>query len=331
MPRRDIVVVGCSAGGVEALRKLVAQLPGELPAAVFIVMHLSPRSSGVLPDILRSQAALPAGSPSDGDAIQPGHVYIAPPDQHMLLEPGRVRVVRGPKENRNRPAIDPLFRSAAWSHGPRVIGVVLTGMLDDGTAGMWAVKSCGGVAVVQDPDDALFRDMPAAVLGTMDVHYKVKLDELGPLLERLTREEAQGVVAEPTAASRARIETQFMQMERELEDMGDIGKPAGFTCPTCHGALWELKDGELVRFRCHVGHAFSPDSLAAEGDADLEQALYSALRALEENAQLSRRIADRYGDKLPTQSKRHQDKAAELEQSADVLRGVLARRATTEQ
>jgi two-component system chemotaxis response regulator CheB len=326
MPRRDIVVVGCSAGGVETLRRFVALLPEDLPAAVFIVMHLAPHSAGALPNILKNDGPLPAASPADGDPIKEGHIYVAPPDHHLLIEPGRIRVVRGPKENRNRPAIDPLFRSAAWSHGPRVIGVVLTGTLDDGTSGMWAIKSCGGVTVVQDPDDALYREMPAAVLAAMEVDHRVKLDDLGTLLARLTREDSQGAPIDPTAASRARAETEYVEMRREIEEMGELGKPAGFTCPTCHGSLWELKDGELVRYRCHVGHAFSPESLTAEADSDVEMALYSALRAMEENAEISRRIALRYGEKLPTQSKRHEEKAAELDRSADVLRQVLARR-----
>src|SRR3954470_2925577 len=185
MPSHDIIVIGASAGGVETLKALVRGLPAELPAAVFVVLHVAPGGPGYLPQILAKAGPLPASFPEDGEAIANGRIYVAPPDHHLLLEPGRVRVVRGPKENRHRPAADPLFRSAAWAYGPRVIGVVLSGTLDDGAAGLWAIKSCGGVAIVQDPEDALFDEMPASALASVDADHVAPLEELPLILAEL--------------------------------------------------------------------------------------------------------------------------------------------------
>src|SRR5579864_7798260 len=185
MPGHDIIVIGASAGGVEALVKLVGQLPGDLPAAVFVVLHIPAESPSLLPGILERSGPLPASQPGDNEAIRSGHIYVASPDYHLLIEQGRVRQMRGPKENRHRPAIDPLFRSAALTYGPRVVGVILTGALDDGTAGLLAVKRRGGVAIVQDPDEALYPSMPLSALENVEVDYTLPLASIGPQLEQL--------------------------------------------------------------------------------------------------------------------------------------------------
>src|SRR5215211_1730254 len=184
---KDIIVVGASAGGIEALRVLAGGLPADLPASLFVVLHTSPESPAMLADILDRSGSLPALSPKDGDRIRPGTIYVAPPDRHLLIEPNLMRVTRGPKENRFRPAVDPLFRSAAQTYGPRVAGIILTGGLDDGTSGLWAVKRLGGVAVVQDPEEAFMPSMPQSALDQVEVDYTLPLAGMAPLLSRLAR------------------------------------------------------------------------------------------------------------------------------------------------
>ena len=218
MPKHDIIVIGASAGGIEALIELFSVLPQDLPAAVFVVCHLSPQSEGVLPAALSRNGNLRAVNATDREQIIPGRVYVAPPDHHLLVEPGFVRVTQGPKENRFRPAIDPLFRSAAYAYGPRVIGVVLTGALDDGTAGLWAIKERGGLAIVQDPDDALFPSMPLSALTNVQVDYRVPLSEIAPLLVRLVSEPA-GEEEVQAMSDNMGIEVK-VAAEDKLSDMG---------------------------------------------------------------------------------------------------------------
>ncbi len=207
----DVIVVGASAGGVEALRGLVGSLPIDLPAAVFLVLHIPAQSPSLLPEILSRSGPLRALHPTNGEVIQHGLIYVAPPDHHLLLEDGFVRVVRGPRENRHRPAIDPLFRSAARAYGSRVVGVILTGSLDDGTAGLLAIKRRGGVAIVQDPDDALYSSMPRSALAHVDVDHVLVLSEIGPVLARLTREQA--------AVEKKHLVPKDMEMETKLAAM----------------------------------------------------------------------------------------------------------------
>src|SRR5215469_619523 len=296
MPGHDIIVVGASAGGVEALVALVGGLPRNLPAAVFVVLHLPAQSPSLLPEILGRSGPLLAISAIDGMAIEHECIYVAPPDYHLLVEPGHVRVLRGPRENRHRPALDPLFRSAARAYGSHVVGVVLTGALDDGTAGLLAVKRRGDIAIVQDPDEALYPGMPRSALENVAVDYTLPLSAIGPLLARLARVPA---VQEGTYP---------VPVEKDMATMNSserAGKPSPFSCPECGGVLWELQDGELLRFRCRVGHAFSVDSMLAEQSDALEEALWAALKTLEESVSLSRHMAAQA-------RKRGQDHVAEL-------------------
>src|SRR5689334_10290095 len=263
MARKDIVVVGASAGGMGALAKLAAGLPADFPAAVFVVWHLSPGVRSVLPQVLTRAGPLNAHVPSDGDRIEPGRIYVAPNDHHMLLEKGYIRVARGPKENRFRPAVDPLFRSAAYIYGPRVIGIVLSGALDDGTSGLWSIKMRGGTAIVQDPEDAEHRSMPLNALGNVAVDYTLPVEKIGPLLARLVGEEA------PARAGMAQTELERMQAEIQIAAGGDaleqdikrFGEFSAFTCPECSGVLTLLRDGTMQRYRCHTGHAYSAGAL----------------------------------------------------------------------
>jgi two-component system, chemotaxis family, protein-glutamate methylesterase/glutaminase len=296
MAKKDIVVIGASAGGMGALEKLVAGLPADLPAALFIVWHLAPGVKSVLPMVLAKAGALPATNPKDGDAIKPGRIYVGPNDHHMLLERGYIRITKGPKENRFRPAIDPLFRSAAYVYGTRVIGVVLSGALDDGTAGLWAIKLRGGTAIVQDPADAIHRSMPLSALDNVDVDYKVPVAEMGALLGRLTREPA---APEPifAAAERDKMEAEVKiarEADSRIENILQYGELSPFTCPECRGVLSMFRDGNIIRFRCHTGHAVSSGTLLEAGSEQVEQRLMDAMRALDETIMLLNQLGEQY-------------------------------------
>jgi two-component system chemotaxis response regulator CheB len=239
----------------------------------------------------------------------------------MLLEPGRVRIVFGPRENRHRPAVDPLFRSAAWAYRSRVVGVVLSGNLDDGTAGLSAIKACGGTAVVQDPAEALFPDMPANALRNVSVDHRLTIKQIAQLLIDLSNRPV--AEAPEHVPSSIQTEVEFIKMNKEAEDMSELGgAPTAFACPSCHGALWELQNGSLTRYRCHTGHAFSPESLLEEQSESIEQALYSALRALQEKAVALRRLATHY-TKMPELRCDYELRAADADKSADSIRALL--------
>lgn len=327
MPGHDIIVVGASAGGVEALSKLVGQLPEELPAALFIVLHIPAQSPSMMPDILNRAGPLAATHPTDGEEIRRRHIYVAPPDYHLLLERERIRVVRGPKENRHRPAVDPLFRSAAVAYGPRVVGVILTGALDDGTAGLWAVKQRGGVAIVQDPDDALYPSMPGSALAHVQVDYRLPLTEIGATLIQLAKQPAPEEGAYPVPEDMEQ-EVQYTEMQDgdTLASNERIGAPSAFSCPECGGVLWELHNGELLRFRCRVGHAFSAESALAAQTEQLEAALWTALKTLEESASLSQRMAQRARDRGQERlARRFDQQRRDAEQRAITIRQVLSK------
>jgi two-component system, chemotaxis family, protein-glutamate methylesterase/glutaminase len=324
----DIIVMGTSAGGVEALQRLVRDLPADLPAAVFIVVHVSPDSPGLMPAILQTAGNLPVSQPENGEIIELGHIYVAPPDNHMVIDHDIIRVVRGPKENRHRPAIDPLFRSAARYYGSRVIGVILTGMLDDGVAGLLFIKRLGGLAVVQDPASALYPDMPRNALERVkEVDYLVPLTEIGPLLTKLVNEMSDLPPEQEKKAitEQLKIEDNFaLSNIPHREILNEIGKPATIACPDCHGTLWEVNDSDLLRFRCRVGHAFSAMSLLEDHAEELESALWSAMRNLAESASLNRRLAERArADNRLLSASSFMESAVEAEQQADLIKKVL--------
>jgi two-component system chemotaxis response regulator CheB len=296
MTTRDTIVIGASAGGVQALSALVADLPGDLPAAVFIILHISANAPSLLPTILGRESKLPVAHAANGEPIRRGRVYVAPPDQHLIIEDGLVKLVHGPKENLHRPSIDTLFRSAARFAGPRVIGVVLTGARNDGKVGMRAVKQRGGIAIVQDPAEAPFPSMPMSVMREIDVDYSLPLREIALLLNQLSREtaEEEGRYSVPDEIEiESRIAEQNMEADELIASVERIGRISKLTCPDCHGALWEINDDKILRYRCHVGHAYSAEALT-EGQAEmLEVALWSAVRALEEQMMLAKRIVER--------------------------------------
>jgi two-component system chemotaxis response regulator CheB len=324
MAGRDIVVVGTSAGGVEALRALVGGLPADYPGSVFVVMHTAPDSPGVLAEILDRAGPLSAAHASNRERIRPGRVYVAPPDMHMLLEPGLILLTRGPKENRFRPAIDPLFRSAAAVYGPRVAGVILTGGLDDGISGLWAVKRLGGVALVQDPEEAYMPSMPLNALKQMEVDYKLPLKEMPAVLARL----ASKTIAEQggyEVPEELNIEVKIARADNALESgVTRLGTPSIFTCPECHGTLLQLKENGRTRYRCHTGHAYTADSLLAELTESVEETMWSAIRSIDESAMLMRHMAEHVRESDEASAVRFVEKAQEAERrSAQVRRAVF--------
>lgn len=320
---RDIIVVGASAGGVQALQRLAAGLPADLPAAVFIVLHVWPDSPSMLAPILERCGPLPAKEAVDGEGIQHGRIYIAPSDLHLFVDSGRVHVVRGPKENRTRPAINPLFRSAAAAYRNRVIGVILTGTLDDGSAGLWAIKQCGGIAIVQS--DPQFGEMPRSALENVQVDFHVPLDQIPPLLARLAREPLDGVPSAPVPEI-VRFNNQGAKMENNGISLDAIGPRSAFSCPECNGALWELDEGRL-QYRCHVGHAFSAEVLNEAQNGTIEQSLWSALRGLKESAALDERLATRSEQHgLEAAAAAHRAHAQRKQMQADELQRFLGGR-----
>jgi two-component system, chemotaxis family, protein-glutamate methylesterase/glutaminase len=326
MATRDTIVIGASAGGVQALLKLVGGLPADLPAAVFVVLHIPANSPSLLPDIIGREAKLTVARAVDGEPIMRGRVYVAPPDQHLIIEDGYVKLVHGPKENLHRPSIDTLFRSAARWAGRRVIGVVLTGARDDGKVGMRAIKQRGGLTIVQDPLEALFPSMPMSVMQQIKVDYSLPLREIAALLSELSRqsvEEGRYTVSDQIEIE-ARIAEQKMESAELIASVERLGKISKLTCPDCHGALWEIDDQELLRYRCHVGHAFSAEALSDGQSEMLEVALWSAVRALEEQMMLAKRLVERSrkANKMHT-TQTFERRAREAEKHSSLIRELL--------
>lgn len=317
-----VIVMGASAGGVEALRAVVAGLPSDLPAAVVVVLHIPRGAPSALPGILDRAGPLPAVAAEQAAALRAGVVHVAPADHHVLVVDGHLRLSSGPIENGHRPAIDPLFRSAALAHGPDAIGVVLSGTRDDGTAGLAAIASRGGVAVVQEPEDALYGAMPANALAQVPgalVHPAVKI---GPLL---------GELANRPSARTAAAEDGLLLAETRIAASGVPGTdtleqaaPSGFSCPSCQGVLFELPGAPVPRFRCRVGHAWSPASLEAEQAQAVDEALWAAVRALDEKADLVERLAaDARRHRYPRSAEAFAQRAARARAQAQQVRDLV--------
>lgn len=323
MQTRDIIVVGASMGGVEALSVLAGQLPADLPAAVLVVQHTAAESPGLLGEILSQRGPLPAVVAEDGMPLEHGRIYVAPPDRHLLLTEQGLRVAYGPRENRVRPSIDPLFRTAAVNGRSRVIGVVLTGLLGDGAAGILAVQRCGGVAVVQSPDDAAYPEMPMRALTAVPSALQVPLAELGATLARLAAEPAP---APPPVPEALRIEARYTERAMVTDDWGEVpSRRTDFTCPECSGSIHEIEDGPIRRYRCRIGHAYSADDFMAEKERGVEEALWLALQTLREQAQMLETMAasDRQRGWARTAAG-YEERAREMRAAADRLQTLVA-------
>ncbi|MEV0676003.1 chemotaxis protein CheB [Actinosynnema sp. NPDC050436] len=319
---RDVIVVGASAGGVEALRQFVSGLPADLAATVLVVLHLPRGATSVLPAILRRSSPLPVSTAEHGEPLRHGRVYTACPDHHLLVTGDAVALSTGPTENGHRPAVDALFRSAARALGPRVIGVVLSGTLDDGAAGLATIVARGGAAVVQDPSDALYPGMPQSALREVGAEHVVPAAQMGEVLAKLTRE-----VVETRAAAPLRHATE-VEADIAEDDPGvsgpvdEVATPSGFTCPECDGTLLELPGTD--RYRCWVGHAWTLEALAEQKDDAVERALWAALRALDEKTRLAQRMRLRAAERDRTRiSERYADAEHEATHAAEVLRALL--------
>jgi two-component system chemotaxis response regulator CheB len=334
MSGRDIIVVGASAGGVETLAELARGLPPGLPASLFVVCHFPPGGRSVLPQILSNAGPLLATHAIDGEPFHPGHVYVAPPDRHLLLGPeGRVRVTRDARENHHRPAIDPLFRSAARYYRERVVGVILTGSLHDGVAGLMAVRSAGGVAVVQDPRDAAVAAMPRNATELAGADHVAPAAELASLLADLVRGSATPKPGAPPMNPKHQTVDPIERMPEAVDrDFGGQirgdrrGQVSTFTCPECGGSLWQVDDAGLIRFRCHVGHAYEGEALLAEQGEALEAALWTSVRTFREKAVLARQLATNERAKGNEKvAERFAEQSAQAEEYANlIVKHVLA-------
>lgn len=327
MPGHDIIVIGTSAGGLKALGAIVGALPADIDAVLFIVQHLPADKPSILPQILADVGSLPASHPLDGEPIQTGRIYVAPPDYHLLVNQGSMRVVREPQENRFRPAIDSLFRSAARAYGSRVVGVVLTGYLDDGTVGLQAVKKRGGVAIVQDPNEAEYPSMAKSALRYVKVDHCLPLAEMPDLLVRLSKEPVATEEAYPVTEEievESKIAEQQMNTQEFLKNVEAIGTRTTYTCPECNGSIWQIGKEEPLRFRCHTGHSFTANVFLAEQTQNLENALWSAVRAMEEKVTFSRQMSERMKNyNLPSAAAKHEDYAMNLDKEVSLIRGII--------
>jgi two-component system chemotaxis response regulator CheB len=331
MKSRNIVVIGASSGGFQVLKELVSGLSADLPAAIFIVWHLPAEGRGILPDVFAKLTTWPVSHARDGEPIEHSRIYIAPPDRHMLIEEGRVRVTRGPKENRFRPAVDPLFRSAAFHYGPDVIGMILSGALDDGTSGLWTVKHRGGITIVQDPNDAEVPSMPENAIREVAVDYTVPVAAMPNLLAGLLKNKTTELRTKPAVRADDResrqlqveigIATQDVPLETVIMDFGEL---TPYTCPDCHGVLSALRDGATTRFRCHTGHAFTADSLLETVTEDVENSLWNAVRGVDESVILLNHMGDHFAEiNQPRLAALFFRKAKEAQQRNDLIRRAV--------
>jgi two-component system chemotaxis response regulator CheB len=318
-------VIGASSGGLDAVRNILEQLPADFPAPICVVIHMYAQSPpDILPAVLNRSTRLSVVTASDGAPLKKGVVYVAPPDQHLLVESGVVRLSRGPKENRFRPAIDPLFRSAATAYGAGAIGVVLSGNLDDGTAGLATIKAAGGFAVVQDPNDASYPSMPESAARHVKVDHCAPLSELPTILVRLARApvKEQG---RPSVPATADLENNIAK-EQNAMAIADIGEPSPYACPECHGVLMRLKDMDPVHFRCHTGHAYSAESLLAALSEGIEDTMWAAVRALQESELLLTHLAEGMRKRDKAGAAHLETQASDAHRDAKAIREVVTNR-----
>lgn len=323
MAKRNIIVIGASSGGFTAIRELVRSLPGDLEAAIFIVWHMSPDVEGILPRTLNKISSLRSEHAKDHEPIINGRVYIAPPDHHLILEKDEIRITKGPKENRFRPAVDPLFRSAAYTFGPRVIGIILSGALDDGTAGLWLIKQRGGIAIVQNPSEAEVSGMPESALRQVDVNYTLRVPEMAPVLSALVQSEAVPETKQPhELQERTQMEIDIaMGKKLPHDDILQFGERSPYTCPECHGVLSAFRDGNILRYRCHTGHSFSVESLLTAFTEMIEVNLWSAIRNMQETLILLNHCGDHYASKnKPREAAAYFKKAREMDNRIQIVR-----------
>jgi two-component system, chemotaxis family, protein-glutamate methylesterase/glutaminase len=320
---KNIIVVGASAGGLKVAAELVSKLPKAFDAAIFIVLHISKQSVGeVIINHLQKNTSLKCVIPKEGEEFKKGHVYLAPPDHHMLIGKSTIRINKGPHENRWRPSIDVLFRSAAVYHSSRVIGIVLSGLLDDGTSGMAAIKKSGGICIVQEPIEAEFPDMPVNVIKNVNVDYRVPVSDMSYVLDdALSRTVIEGVAVPEEIRKEVEITE---DMENKIGKLKEISSLTLFVCPDCGGALWQMKDDAIDRYRCHTGHVFTENVLVEEQAHALEQSLWTSLRLMEERRNLLLSLAAHEEEDGKTDlAEMNRKRAAEIADHAEKLKSVM--------
>jgi two-component system chemotaxis response regulator CheB len=319
---RDIIVIGGSSGATAPLKAILGALPADLPAAVFIVLHIPARSIGMLATVASAAGRMPVHQAADGLPIAPGNIYTAVPDHHLILTRGHMKLGRGPRENMARPAIDPLFRSAAAAYGPRVIGVVLSGLLNDGASGLEAIKRCGGLALVQDPADAVADEMPRSAMEATTVDLSVPSVRIGDVLSELVRKPAgPGVPVPPDI----QLEVDIAAGERvDSEVLHRFADPAALTCPSCGGVMSLVRNSKPLRLRCQVGHALTANALAKEQEDAVDEALRVALRVIGERAELVTRMAEdgRVSGRRAV-AEMYQERAKEYRRYVDTIRRAV--------
>jgi two-component system, chemotaxis family, protein-glutamate methylesterase/glutaminase len=331
--QRDTVVIGASAGGVPALRILLGDLPADLPARILVVLHVPASGVNALASILARSSRLKVRSAANQDRLEPGGVLVARPDHHLVVVDDSVLLTRGPRENGHRPSIDVLFRSAARALGPRIIAAVLSGSLDDGSAGLRVVRARGGLGIVQDPDDAEHPGMPLNAIQAADPEYVVPIAAMGALLTSLIGAEVPDPPPEdPELIQLLETEVSIAKLTMEsLHEPHRLATSSGFSCPDCHGTLFSVGEDDFARFRCRVGHAWSIQSLLAEHRTAVEGALWMAFRALEEKAALCLEMSERAAaGRAPISARRFMDQATEAREAAGLVRDLLADGAETD-
>jgi two-component system, chemotaxis family, protein-glutamate methylesterase/glutaminase len=318
-----IIVVGASAGGLNSVIELAAQLTGEVQATVFVVLHLTHLYSGsLLIQRLQKNSSFTCKMAEDGEVIQHRHLYFAVPGKHLLLKENKIILGEGPPENRWRPSIDALFRSAAAAYDSRVIGIVLTGLMQDGTSGMQAIKKSGGTCIVQDPDEAEYPDMPLSVLNNVEVDYCVSLQDMGAILIEKTHD---GVPKKHQVPNDIKIEAQIAErVAVNMDVVKELGERSSFTCPDCGGGLWQMKEGDVVRFRCYTGHVYTQDEYEEKNREGIENTLWVALRMMEERKQLMEKMAKEENSKGWVHSANaKEERAVEMTTHIDRLKQLL--------
>jgi two-component system chemotaxis response regulator CheB len=323
--QRRIVAVGASAGGLPALQELVKRLPKDFPAPVAVVLHMLNSGRRVVPELLSKAGPLPAAFCQDGEVLQPGKIYVCPPDYHLLIEQGRAHLRRGPIENNARPAIDPLFRSAAVDARAGAVAVVLSGTMSDGVSGLGAIKRCGGTTVVQDPADAKFPELPQNAVSHAPVDHVVPVVRMPELLLKLVQAP---IPSGGEIPSDLRMEVRIAAQDLVgIEVTERLGERSVYTCPECNGALWEMQDGDLTRYRCHIGHTYTEDSLVFQQVHELDRALGGALRGIDEHLNILRNLAKKaQHSQLNLAAKRWEERIAEYEKYSATIRQILLSR-----
>lgn len=319
--KRDTVVLGASAGGIEALRRLLPVFSDGKNASVFIVVHLSAEGRSVLDEVLAPRSGtFRLAFARDGERIEPGRMYLAPPDRHLLLDDGSIRLLRGPMENHSRPAIDPLFRSAAVTRKGRVIAAVLSGLLDDGAAGLLSVKRCGGMAFVQDPAEATEPEMPSRAAENLgdQLDGALPVEALGRTIMQLLGSPAPEATVPPDIELEMKM---LLGQVNGITALASQGPPIPVSCPECGGPLWLIVDGRVQRYRCHTGHAFGVESLLSSQESQIEQALWAAIKGLEQRSQMLMNLSQDGSGRI--RAFRYQEEASKLLEHAHILRQVL--------